>query len=119
MRNPHPERLIPLEFLLGFLIAAAIGLTGVGAGVVTTPVLILFLDVPPAHGRGHRADLSTVTVKLLAAPVYGGPDGRYITGARCCSGRGGIAGRSGWIAAAPAWLQHQGKAKGCFTACWA
>jgi uncharacterized membrane protein YfcA len=58
-----------MEFLLGFLIAAAIGLTGVGAGTVTTPVLILFLHLPPALAVGTALIFSTA-VKLLAAPVY-------------------------------------------------
>lgn len=58
-----------MEFLLGFLIAAAIGLTGVGAGVLTTPILILFLDVPAAQAVGTALIFSTA-VKLLAAPVY-------------------------------------------------
>ena len=60
-----------MEFLLGFIIAAAIGLTGVGAGVITTPVLILFLRVPPAQAVGTALIFATV-VKLLAAPVYMG-----------------------------------------------
>lgn len=60
-----------MEFLLGFMIAAAIGLTGVGAGVITTPVLILFLHVPAAQAVGTALIFSTV-VKLLAAPVYVG-----------------------------------------------
>ncbi len=58
-----------MEFLLGFLIAASIGLSGVGAGVITTPVLILFLQVPPAQAVGTALIFSTV-VKFLAAPVY-------------------------------------------------
>jgi uncharacterized protein len=58
-----------MEFVLGFMIAAAIGLTGVGAGVITTPVLILFLHVPAAQAVGTALIFSTV-VKLLAAPVY-------------------------------------------------
>jgi uncharacterized membrane protein YfcA len=60
-----------MQFLLGFMIAAAIGLTGVGAGVITTPILILFLHVPAAQAVGTALIFSTV-VKLLAAPVYVG-----------------------------------------------
>ena len=60
-----------MEFLLGFVIAAAIGLTGVGAGVITTPVLILFLHVPAAQAVGTALIFSTV-VKMLAAPIYVG-----------------------------------------------
>jgi uncharacterized membrane protein YfcA len=58
-----------MEFLIGFLIAAAIGLTGVGAGVLTVPVLVLFLGVPAAPAVGTALVFSSV-VKLLAAPVY-------------------------------------------------
>ena len=35
-----------LQLLIGFSIAVVIALTGVGAGVVTAPLLILFLHVP-------------------------------------------------------------------------
>ena len=41
-----------MEIVLGFLIAVAIGITGVGAGVITAPVLILFLHVPPVQAVG-------------------------------------------------------------------
>jgi uncharacterized membrane protein YfcA len=37
-----------VEVLLGFVIALAISLTGVGAGSMTTPLLILLLHVSPA-----------------------------------------------------------------------
>lgn len=58
-----------MEIIIGFIIAAAIGLTGVGAGVITTPVLILFFHVPAAEAVGTALIFSTV-VKLLGAPVY-------------------------------------------------
>jgi uncharacterized membrane protein YfcA len=35
-----------MDFVIGFLIAVVIALTGVGAGVITAPLLILFLHVP-------------------------------------------------------------------------
>jgi uncharacterized protein len=35
-----------MEYAIGFIIAAFIALTGVGAGTITTPLLILFLGVP-------------------------------------------------------------------------
>jgi uncharacterized membrane protein YfcA len=60
-----------MEFLLGFIIAAAVGLTGVGGGVLTTPILILFLGISPAEAVGTALIYSTA-VKLLAAPVYVG-----------------------------------------------
>jgi uncharacterized membrane protein YfcA len=35
-----------MEYLIGFIIATFIALTGVGAGTITTPLLVLFLGVP-------------------------------------------------------------------------
>jgi len=55
-------------FVLGFLIAVAIGVTGVGAGVITAPVLILFFHMPPARAVGTALAFS-VAVKLLVAPM--------------------------------------------------
>ena len=58
-----------MEIVLGFIIAAAIGLTGVGAGVITTPVLILFFHLPPAQAVGTALIFASL-VKLLGAPVF-------------------------------------------------
>lgn len=55
--------------LAGFLIALAVGLTGVGGGVLMTPVLILGFGMQPAAAVG-TALLFVTVVKLLAAPVY-------------------------------------------------
>lgn len=55
--------------LAGFLVALAIGLTGVGGGVLMTPVLILGFGMQPAVAVG-TALLFVTAVKLLAAPVY-------------------------------------------------
>jgi uncharacterized membrane protein YfcA len=57
-----------MEILLGFLIAVAIGVTGVGAGILTAPVLILFLHVPPARAVGTALAFG-VAVKLLVVPM--------------------------------------------------
>jgi uncharacterized membrane protein YfcA len=57
-----------VEIVLGFIIAVAIGITGVGAGVITAPVLILFLHVPPARAVGTALAFS-VAVKLLVVPM--------------------------------------------------
>jgi len=35
-----------MQYLIGFVIAMFIALTGVGAGTLTVPVLVLFLNVP-------------------------------------------------------------------------
>jgi uncharacterized protein len=57
-----------VEIVLGFIIAVAIGITGVGAGVITAPVLILFMHVPPAAAVGTALAFS-VTVKILVVPM--------------------------------------------------
>lgn len=58
-----------MEFVLGFVIALAISLTGVGAGTMTTPLLILFLRVPPAIAVGTALAFATV-VKIASIPLY-------------------------------------------------
>lgn len=58
-----------MEPLVGFAIALAIALTGVGAGSMTTPVLILLLGVSPSTAVG-TALLFGAIVKLVSAPVY-------------------------------------------------
>lgn len=55
--------------LAGFLVALAVGLTGVGGGVLMTPILILGFGMEPAAAVG-TALLFVTVVKLLAAPVY-------------------------------------------------
>src|ERR1700690_1178931 len=57
-----------MEIVLGFIIAVAIGITGVGAGVITAPVLILFMHVTPAHAVGTALAFS-VAVKILVVPM--------------------------------------------------
>ena len=58
-----------MELLAGFGIALAIALTGVGAGSMTTPVLILLFGVSPSSAVATALIFSTI-VKLVAAPVY-------------------------------------------------
>src|SRR2546423_14914818 len=58
-----------MEVLLGFAIAVAIGLTGVGGGVITAPALILFLGVPPLEAVTVSL-VFAATVKLLISPAY-------------------------------------------------
>jgi uncharacterized membrane protein YfcA len=60
-----------LEILLGFAIAMAIGLTGVGAGTLTAPALILWFDVPPAIAVGTALAFGAA-VKLPAVLTYVG-----------------------------------------------
>ena len=57
-----------MQYLLGFAIALFIALTGVGAGTITVPVLILFLGVaaPDAVGIGL---MFATAVKLILVPT--------------------------------------------------
>jgi uncharacterized protein len=57
-----------LEGLIGFTIAVIIALTGVGAGVVTAPLLILFLHVPVEIAVSTSLAYAAV-VKLIVVPV--------------------------------------------------
>lgn len=58
-----------MEVLLGFTIALAISLTGVGAGSMTTPLLILLLGVSPATAVGTALTFGAI-VKIASVPVY-------------------------------------------------
>jgi uncharacterized protein len=58
-----------VEILLGFAIALMISLTGVGAGSMTTPLLILFLGVAPATAVGTALTFGAI-VKIASVPVY-------------------------------------------------
>lgn len=58
-----------MTYTLGFLIAIAIGLTGVGAGTLTTPLLILALGVPAPIAVGTSLIFGAV-VKIITSPVY-------------------------------------------------
>src|ERR1035438_1621109 len=60
-----------MDYVVGFLIAAAIGLTGVGAGTITAPVLMIFFRLSPAIAVGTALTYSAV-VKLAVLPVYFG-----------------------------------------------
>jgi uncharacterized membrane protein YfcA len=58
-----------LEVLVGFVIALSIGLSGVGGGTITAPVLILFLGIPAEVAVG-TALLFSVFAKIPAGLVY-------------------------------------------------
>ena len=58
-----------MAYALGFVIAIAIGLTGVGAGTLTTPLLILALGVPARIAVGTSLIFGAV-VKIITSPVY-------------------------------------------------
>src|ERR1700712_419950 len=56
-----------MEYLIGFIIATFIALTGVGAGTITTPLLILFLGVPASIAVSTGLMFSAA-VKLVLVP---------------------------------------------------
>ena len=56
-----------MQYLIGFLIALFIALTGVGAGTITVPVLVLFLGVPAPVAVGIGLMFSAA-VKLILVP---------------------------------------------------
>jgi hypothetical protein len=58
-----------VEILAGFLIALAIGATGVGAGSITAPILILFFGMSAPNAVTTSLVFSTI-VKLIATPIY-------------------------------------------------
>ena len=58
-----------MEILLGFVIAVFIGLTGVGAGSMTTPLLILLLGMETPQAVGTALIFGAV-VKILTTPMY-------------------------------------------------
>lgn len=58
-----------MELLIGAFVGFVIGLTGLGAGILMTPILILGLRMPPSVSVGAALIFSTV-VKLLAGGVY-------------------------------------------------
>jgi hypothetical protein len=57
-----------MEVALGFLIAFIIAITGVGAGTITAPILILLLHVPVTISVGTALAYSTI-VKAVVVPV--------------------------------------------------
>ncbi len=56
-----------MEYLIGFVIAVFIALTGVGAGTITTPLLILFLGIP-APVAVSTGLMFSAAVKLVLVP---------------------------------------------------
>jgi uncharacterized membrane protein YfcA len=58
-----------MEILLGFIISVFIALTGVGAGSLTTPLLILLLGMPANEVVGTALIFGAV-VKLVTVPTY-------------------------------------------------
>ena len=58
-----------MNFLIGFLIAAAVGLTGIGGGSFTVPALVLLARLTAGEAVG-TAFLFAGVLRLIAAPFY-------------------------------------------------
>jgi hypothetical protein len=57
-----------MQYLIGFVIALFIALTGVGAGTITVPILVLFLKVPAPAAVGIGLMFSAA-IKLILVPA--------------------------------------------------
>ena len=58
-----------MNFLLGFLIAVAVGLTGIGGGSFTVPALVLLAGLPAGEAVGTAFVFAGV-LRLVAVPFY-------------------------------------------------
>jgi uncharacterized protein len=58
-----------MNFLVGFLIAAVVGLTGIGGGSFTVPALVLLAGLTAGEAVG-TAFLFAGVLRLIAAPFY-------------------------------------------------
>lgn len=58
-----------MQIAIGFLIALAVGLTGIGGGSFTVPALMLIVGVPAATSVGTAFVFAGV-LRLIAAPFY-------------------------------------------------
>jgi uncharacterized membrane protein YfcA len=58
-----------MNFLIGFLIAATVGLTGIGGGSFTVPALVLLVGLPAGEAVG-TAFVFAGAIRLIAAPFY-------------------------------------------------
>jgi hypothetical protein len=70
MRNSHLlDASRKMNFLIGFLIAAAVGLTGIGGASFTVPALVLIVGLTAGEAVG-TAFLFAGVLRLIAAPFY-------------------------------------------------
>src|SRR5467141_5376988 len=70
MRNSHLlDASRKMNFLIGFLIATAVGLTGIGGGSFTVPALVLVAGLTAGEAVG-TAFLFAGVLRLIAAPFY-------------------------------------------------
>ncbi len=58
-----------MEYVIGFAIALVVGLTGVGAGSITAPVLMLFFGLSPVDSVGTALVFAAV-IKVAVVPIY-------------------------------------------------
>jgi uncharacterized membrane protein YfcA len=58
-----------MEILIGFFIAAVVGLTGMGGGSFTTPALVLLVGLPAGSAVGTTMVFAAI-LRLFAAPFY-------------------------------------------------
>ena len=58
-----------METIVGFVIAAIVGITGIGGGSFTTPALVLLAGLPASEAVGTAMVFAAV-LRLLAAPFY-------------------------------------------------
>jgi uncharacterized protein len=58
-----------MNFFIGFLIAAAVGLTGIGGGSFTVPALVLLVGLTAGEAVGTAFVFAGV-LRLIAAPFY-------------------------------------------------
>src|ERR1700733_9159776 len=58
-----------MHYLIGFVIALAVGLTGIGGGSFTVPALVLIVGLAPGAAVGTAFVFAGV-LRLIAAPFY-------------------------------------------------
>src|ERR1700752_4769049 len=58
-----------MHYLIGFLIALAVGLTGIGGGSFTVPALVLIVGLTAGEAVG-TAFVFAGAIRLIAAPFY-------------------------------------------------
>jgi uncharacterized membrane protein YfcA len=58
-----------MNFVIGFLIALAVGMTGIGGGSFTVPALVLIVGLTASEAVGTAFVFAGV-VRLIAAPLY-------------------------------------------------
>src|SRR5215468_11870118 len=70
MRHSHLlGALAMMHVIIGFVVALAVGLTGIGGGSFTVPALLLIAGLPAAEAVGTTFVFAGV-LRLVAAPFY-------------------------------------------------